>query len=158
MKGAAKRLAIDLRNLQKDPADNCTAKPSVDNVLVWNYVIFDMDDDRFRGGQYWGELTFPPEYPMKPPSIKMMTPNGRFKTNERLCLSISDFHPESWSPSWSVRSILLGITSFMADNVETYGSIKDTPMDAYRKFAAESHAWNAANVVFKSAFPELVRQ
>jgi ubiquitin-conjugating enzyme E2 J2 len=33
----------------------------------------------------------------------MITPNGRFETNRRLCLSISDFHPETWVPTWSVR-------------------------------------------------------
>lgn len=43
-----------------------------------------------------GKLIFPKEYPYKPPSIMMLTPNGRFKLNSRLCLSMSDFHPESW--------------------------------------------------------------
>mmetsp|Transcript_5822 Transcript_5822/g.17827 ORF Transcript_5822/g.17827 Transcript_5822/m.17827 type:complete len:168 (+) Transcript_5822:388-891(+) len=43
----------------------------------------------------------------------MHTPNGRFETGTRLCLSISDFHPESWSPSWGVSTILLGLLSFM---------------------------------------------
>lgn len=36
-----------------------------------------------------GTLVFPREFPFKPPSIYMQTPNGRFKTNTRLCLSIS---------------------------------------------------------------------
>jgi ubiquitin-conjugating enzyme E2 J1 len=27
--------------------------------------------------------------------------NGRFKTNEKICLSISGHHPETWLPSWS---------------------------------------------------------
>ena len=29
------------------------------------------------------QLVFPPEYPMKPPAIYMITPNGRFHTNTR---------------------------------------------------------------------------
>ena len=28
----------------------------------------------------------------------MLTPNGRFKVATRLCLSMSDFHPETWNP------------------------------------------------------------
>lgn len=33
-----------------------------------------------------GKVTFPPQYPFKPPSIVMLTPNGRFATNTKLCL------------------------------------------------------------------------
>ena len=33
-----------------------------------------------------GKVIFPPQYPYKPPSILMLTPNGRFATNTKLCL------------------------------------------------------------------------
>lgn len=35
------------------------------------------------GGYYHGKLVFPREFPFKPPSIYMITPNGRFKCNTR---------------------------------------------------------------------------
>lgn len=57
----------------------------------------------FIGGFYHGKLIFPPDFPFKPPSIFMLTPSGRFQTNTRLCLSISDFHPDTWNPAWTVR-------------------------------------------------------
>ena len=68
---------------------------------------------RYAGGFYHGKLIFPKDYPFKPPRIMMMTPNGRFQTNTRLCLSISDFHPDLWNPAWSVATILTGLLSFM---------------------------------------------
>lgn len=49
----------------------------------------------------------------QPPAVYMLTPNGRFSTNTRLCLSMSDFHPETWNPLWSVGTILTGLLSFM---------------------------------------------
>lgn len=55
--------------------------------------------------------THPPcckRYPFKPPSIMMITPNGRFKTSTRLCLSMSDYHPDQWNPTWSTELILKG--------------------------------------------------
>lgn len=52
-----------------------------------------------------GKLKFPDDFPFRPPSIFMITPNGRFETNRRLCLSISDFHPETWVPTWSVSQV-----------------------------------------------------
>ena len=67
----------------------------------------------YAGGYYHGKLLFPRDYPFKPPRIIMITPNGRFKTNTRLCLSISDFHPDTWNPAWSVATILTGLLSFM---------------------------------------------
>ncbi len=67
----------------------------------------------YLGGYYHGKLIFPRDYPFKPPRIMMITPNGRFKTNTRLCLSISDFHPDTWNPAWSVATILTGLLSFM---------------------------------------------
>lgn len=61
---------------------------------------------------------------MRPPAIKVLTPSGRFEVNKRLCLSMSDYHPESWNPSWSVETVLLGLQSFMyEDNNVSIGSI-----------------------------------
>lgn len=49
----------------------------------------------FLGGYYHGKLIFAPTFPMSPPSILMITPSGRFRPDTRLCLTISDFHPET---------------------------------------------------------------
>lgn len=70
----------------------------------------------YEGGFYHGKLIFPGEFPFQPPSIYMTTPNGRFKVNTKLCLSISDFHPDTWNPAWSVSTILTGLLSFMVSN------------------------------------------
>jgi hypothetical protein len=66
-----------------------------------------------------GKLVFPSDYPFKPPSIRMITPNGRFQVDTRLCLSMSDFHPGTWNPSWSVATILNGLLSFMVRKQKT---------------------------------------
>jgi ubiquitin-conjugating enzyme E2 J2 len=85
----------------------------------------------------------------------MYTPNGRFKTGQRLCLSNSDFHPESWNPVWGVSTILMGLYSFMLDNASTLGSISTTTAEK-KRFAAESLAYNCQNAQFKALFPDLV--
>ena len=33
--------------------------------------------------------------------------------NEKICLSISGHHPETWLPSWSIRTALLALIGFM---------------------------------------------
>ncbi|KAL9680428.1 hypothetical protein QQ045_018307 [Rhodiola kirilowii] len=43
-------------------------------------------------------------------------PNGRFETQTKICLSISNYHPEHWQPSWSVRTALVALIAFMPTN------------------------------------------
>ena len=66
------------------------------------------------------------DYPFSPPALLMVTPNGRFETGVRLCLSMSDYHPELWVPAWSVSTILTGLLSFMLEDTLTTGSITTT--------------------------------
>ena len=71
-----------------------------------------------------GKLIFPNDYPWKPPSIMMTTETGRFQTNARICLSISDYHPESWNPVWPVRSIIIGLISFFVTKSKLANSLR----------------------------------
>jgi hypothetical protein len=71
-----------------------------DNLLEWHFTIRGPRDTEFEGGVYHGRIVLPPEYPMKPPSIMLLTPNGRFEVRKMICLSISAYHPETWQPAW----------------------------------------------------------
>ena len=102
------------------------ALPLPDNFFIWNFVIFGLTECDYEGGVYLGTLTFPEEYPMKPPAILMLTPNGRFETNARICMSMSDYHPESWCPTWKVETIIIGLISFMTCEDYSVGTIKSS--------------------------------
>jgi hypothetical protein len=91
-----------------------------------------------QGGIYHGRILMPAEYPFKPPAFVMLTPSGRFETGVKICLSISSHHPESWQPSWSVRSALVALIAFMqTPGNGALGSL-DHPADLRRQMAAES--------------------
>ena len=47
----------------------------------------------------------------------------------RLCLSISDFHPDTWNPAWSVSTILTGLLSFMVSEVQKGSDYEDLYCD-----------------------------
>merc|ERR1712070_1045721 len=151
------RLQKELQQLLKEPVPHVKAFPNPANILEWHYVITGPDDTPYRGGVYHGKLRFPPEYPMKPPSIMMLTPNGRFKPNTRLCLSMSDFHPETWNPLWSVGSILTGLLSFMLEDKITSGSIETTDLQK-RQYARESMEANKRDPMFCKIFPDLIKE
>ncbi|GFX19796.1 ubiquitin-conjugating enzyme E2 J1 [Trichonephila clavipes] len=60
--------------------------------------------------------------------IAACKPNGRFETNKKVCLSISGHHPESWRPSWSIRTALLAIIGFLPTHGNgAIGSLDYTP-------------------------------
>lgn len=37
--------------------------------------------------------------------------------NKKICLSISSFHPETWQPSWGIRTALLALMAFFTTEV-----------------------------------------
>lgn len=152
-KAATKRLSKEYAAMQKEPPPFIWAAPEEKNILTWNYIIRGPPDSPYAGGEYHGVLLFPSEYPFKPPGIKMLTPSGRFQTDKRICFSMSDFHPGSWNPAWSVATILTGLLSFMLSDEMTTGGLSSSTNDK-RMFAAKSHAWNITQRRFKDAFPD----
>ena len=52
-----------------------------------------------------------------------MTENGVFNVNEKVCLSITDYHPESWNPAWTCTHIIIGMISFWIADEYTAGSV-----------------------------------
>ena len=152
---AVQRLQKELRLLAKDPLPSIIARPDTKNILVWHYVLEGDASSEYAGGTYHGKITFPSQYPFRPPAIVMVTPSGRFQSNTRLCLSMSDYHPETWNPSWSVASILTGLQSFFYENTATTGSVTCSKRER-RRLATASAAFNEKNPSFRKVFPDLI--
>ena len=143
--------------VRANPTEGFSTAPDPNNILDWYYVLEGPKETPYEGGRYLGLIRFPPKYPFAPPMIKMMTPNGRFVPNQRLCLSISDFHPESWNPIWNVGSILIGLLSFFVVEEPASGmehNPKETTPARRMELAAHSHLFNSQDEMFKSLFPE----
>ncbi|EIN09465.1 UBC-like protein [Punctularia strigosozonata HHB-11173 SS5] len=152
-KAAHKRLSKEYVAMQKEPPPFVWAAPEEKNILNWHYIIRGPPDSPFAGGEYHGMLMFPSEYPFKPPGIKMLTPSGRFQPDKKICFSMSDFHPGTWNPAWSVATILTGLLSFMLSDDITTGSVSSSDNDK-RILAGRSHAWNLTQKRFKEQFPD----
>jgi len=147
-----KRLRKEYGNLKgKGAVPSAIASPLENNIHEWRFVLRGSEETDYYGGHYYGKLKFPSQYPMAPPSIMMITPSGRFACNTRICMSMSDFHPELWCPTWSVGSILTGLLSFMNSDEETTGGVVDTP-EKRRAFAAASRNFNDSDKIFRELF------
>ncbi|XP_035223380.1 ubiquitin-conjugating enzyme E2 J2-like [Stegodyphus dumicola] len=154
---ATRRLRQDYMRIMRDPVPYVKAHPLQQNILEWHFAVLGPDDTPYKGGVYHGKLVFPGEFPFKPPSIYMITPNGRFRCNTRLCLSISDFHPDTWNPAWSVATILTGLLSFMVEKNPTLGSIETSDYEK-QLLAARSLEFNLNDPIFCELFPDLVEE
>lgn len=135
-----KRLMREALELAEATEEYC-ARPLEDNLFEWHFTVRGPRGTDFEGGIYHGRILLPKEYPMHPPHIILLTPNGRFEVNKKICLSISGHHPETWQPSWSIRTALLALIAFMPTPAEgTIGSLDYSP--AERKILAKkSTSW-----------------
>ena len=95
----------------------------------------------YAGGIYHGRIILPPQYPLRPPAFRFLTPTGRFEVNREICLSISGHHEETWQPAWGVRTALVAIRSFMDTDAKGQLGGIECSKEAREKMAKESGAW-----------------
>jgi ubiquitin-conjugating enzyme E2 J2 len=137
-----KRLTYELKRISNEPLPGIIVKPDDANIRIWYFLFYNMTDE-YKGGQYLGKIVFDNQYPFKAPTIEFLTPNGRFDVNIKICTTFTHFHPEEWTPEWSVGSLLVGLMSFMYEpaNNNSVGSIITTEKDK-KRFAMESIDFN----------------
>jgi len=121
-------LRRQLAELSKNPVEGFSAGLVDDNdIFKWEVLIIGPQDTLYEGGFFKAHLTFPAEYPQKPPKLKFATeiwhPNIS-KTGE-VCISILhdpgedkygyERPEERWLPIHTVETILISVISMLHD-------------------------------------------
>ena len=70
----------------------------------------------------------------------MLTPSGRFICGEDICLSASNYHPETWSPRWTVLSLVDALRLHMLTQANEIGGVTSTD-EKRRSYAESSRSW-----------------
>ena len=130
-----------LQNEFKNTIKNNTPGFSIglheDNLYIWDVSLIGPSETIFENGIYQCKITFPKEYPMKPPMFtfisKIFHPN--IYTNGNVCISI--LHPpgddeygyedasERWRPVHTTRTIILSIISMLNEpNLDSPANIE----------------------------------
>jgi ubiquitin-protein ligase len=79
---------------------------SLSQWWIWHFTFVGVASSPYAGGLYHGRILLPRTYPAQPPRVQLLTSSGRFATCSDICLSASNFHPETWQPSvCHVRSL-----------------------------------------------------
>jgi hypothetical protein len=71
----------------------------------------------------------------------LLNPNGRFEVSKKICLSMSNYHPELWQPAWGIRTIMEALRSFFPTPGEGAIGALDWPVDVRKRLAIESQEW-----------------
>ncbi|KAJ5433441.1 Ubiquitin-conjugating enzyme [Penicillium daleae] len=141
---STRRLLKESTDIHKNPSPYFTASPTSDsNLHDWHFTLTGPPSPTpYASGLYHGRITFPPTYPLRPPSFRFLTPSGRFEVNREICLSISGHHEETWQPAWGVRTALLAIRSEImgAESKGQVGGMEGSE-EVRREFARESRGW-----------------
>ncbi|KAG8933945.1 hypothetical protein FRC02_010880 [Tulasnella sp. 418] len=140
---AVKRILSEARELQNDDSTDYSAAPLEEDIFEWHCTIRGSPGTEFEGGLYHCRVLLPPEYPFKAPSLMVLTPNGRFELNKKICISFTSYHEELWQPAWGIRTAIVGLQGFFPLKGEAavgVGAI-EYPISERKRLAALSREW-----------------
>ncbi|KAG6889731.1 hypothetical protein C0995_015029 [Termitomyces sp. Mi166 len=140
---AVKRIMQEAKELANDPSTDYSAAPLEDDIFEWHCTLRGPAGTEFEGGLYHFRILLPAEYPFRPPSLMMLTPNGRFELNTKICISFTNYHEELWQPAWGVRTAIIGLQGFFplkGQQAVGVGSI-EYPSAERKRLAALSREW-----------------
>ncbi|MES1903416.1 MAG: hypothetical protein MHPSP_003168, partial [Paramarteilia canceri] len=115
---------IELREVNKN--DELIVVPLDDNMTKFHFTFEGPKDSIYEKGIYHGTLFISKDYPMTPIDFSFETKNGRFRTNEKVCTTFTQYHPESWNPCWTLEALLIGLRSFFEEESDHEGSVRAT--------------------------------
>lgn len=107
------RLNKELSKLQKEKIDLIEVDYPED-ILIWTARIIGPSETPYEGGVFNIVIKFDTDYPLKPPSLTFLTPmfHPNIYKDGKICVDILQ---GEWSPTQSVRTILLSILSLLMD-------------------------------------------
>ncbi|KAK0392171.1 hypothetical protein NLU13_1669 [Sarocladium strictum] len=139
-----RRILREAAELSNAPSVDYMAEPLESDLFEWHFTIRGPPNSSYSGGLYHGRILLPPTYPLRPPSFRFTTPNGRFEANREICLSISGHHEETWQPAWGIRTAIVALRSFMeTDALGQLGGVETTD-SVRRKLAGESGSFRCS--------------
>jgi ubiquitin-protein ligase len=116
--------------------------PLVTNLRHWHFTF--QGCGVYENGLYHGRIILPKDYPASPPRVQMWTPSGRFKSRHDICLSASSYHPESWTPRWTVVSLVHALRLHMLTTGQEIGGLTDTTYEETMEYARKSLTWSCS--------------
>ena len=123
---------------QQHPQYALRLGPLTSNLRHWHFSF--RGCGIYEAGIYHGRIILPKDYPATPPRVQLWTPSGRFIPRHDICLSASAYHPESWTPRWTVMSLVQALRLHMLTNPQEIGGMTSST-DETLEYARQSLKW-----------------
>lgn len=115
------RIKRDITSMYKEPPPGLYIAADENDITKVHALVIGPRGTPYEGGFFYFLIYFTPDYPIKPPKVRLMTTgNGRVRFNPNLyknglvCLSILGTWPgPAWSPAQTLSSLLISIQSLM---------------------------------------------
>lgn len=108
-----KRLACELKIVTEEPVCGIVVHPVEDDITMWSATIEGPSETPFEGGKFNLNISFPSEFPFRPPKVvfttKIFHPN--VNSEGSICL---DILRDKWASSLTIQKVLLSIISLIA--------------------------------------------
>ena len=110
---AANRIQKELAAFLADPPPGCSVLQMGDDLSRWQVQVEGPPESSFEGGNFTLLVTFPPDYPFKPPKVKFETRIFHPNINQSgdICL---DTLASQWAPSFSMAQVMLSIIQLLS--------------------------------------------
>jgi ubiquitin-protein ligase len=115
----------EIQSFLKDPPTNLALTVDPNNVRSWVVTMTGAEGTVYAGEQYKLQLTFPKDYPSKPPSAYFLKPIPKHihvYSNGDICLNLLG---KGWSPMLTGETLSLSILSMLSSAKE-----KSSPTDS----------------------------
>lgn len=164
MSKIAVRILKELHEFNKSLPPYILAAPSPDNFRVIYFTIVHMpvmDGEEyaaakpFEKGVYLFVLTLANDWPFSPPTLRSLTPNGRFTVNTTLCIEGTHYHRERHSPAMSISSYIVCLSLFMQTREPGLGGIFESA-EMREEHAKKSMEYNLELDIFRELFADKI--
>ncbi|KAL4455086.1 hypothetical protein ABPG74_006468 [Tetrahymena malaccensis] len=111
-----KRIVKELETIQKETDPNFKAKvfPAENDIMNWKVLLIGPEGTTYNYGVFMLYITFPVDYPFKPPRTRFITPiyHPNISSQGHMCL---DILKDQWSPALTIQKSLNSFLSLMSD-------------------------------------------
>ena len=109
-----KRLRKEAVEARKSKDPDLVLAPNEDNLSQWRAWIRGPEETAFEGGVFELEISTCSQYPLAPPTIRMVTPifhPNIHGVSGEICL---DILKSEWSPAWTLSSACTAIRALLS--------------------------------------------
>jgi len=111
---ALKRVSRELESIEKDPPAGVSAGPKGEDLFSWTACISGPAGTPYEGGSFFLDITFPENYPFKPPKIKFTTQiyHCNVDATGAVC---HEMLGDSWAPSLTITKVLEALAKLLSE-------------------------------------------